>query len=151
MKKNQVLGMVILLVGIVFVVLTTQIPVRSITDDPGPRVFPYFACSILIISGIGIMFGKKARAGSGEPFLTKDGWKRVGILTGLFVLYAVGLAILGFFIATPIMLYLFYHVVAGPTRRSVLRGLIFSAVSFVAIYLVFARVLHSFLPPGMIF
>ena len=42
MKNDKHLGLIILALGITGILLTMQIPVKTFTDDPGPRVFPYF-------------------------------------------------------------------------------------------------------------
>lgn len=153
MKKDTILGLVILILGLILLFLTSQIPVKTFTDDPGPRIFPYFGSSILVICGIGILVlqGKKTGNEKTEPFLTKAGWKRAGIMTFLFVIYAVALKFLGFHIATPIMVFLFYRQIAGPGKRYIIRGIIYSLATYGVVYLVFSVLLHSFLPPGILF
>ncbi len=152
MKHDRLLGVIIFAVGVLGIILTMQIPVKTFTDDPGPRVFPAFASVILMISGIGIFLTKQIEhSKTGEPFLSPDGWKRAGVMTSILILYAVSLRILGFYIATPVFTYLFYRQIAGKEKVNPIRGIIYSLVTFGVIYLVFKVMLNSFLPPGMIF
>ncbi len=152
MKSEKMIGAVVFALGILMVILTMQIPVKTFSDDPGPRIFPYLGSFLLILSGLGILFTKpkKKPSETREPFLTKEAWKRAGIMTSLFILYAVTLKVVGFFI-TPIMLYLFYRQIAGPEKTRPVKGIIYSLITFGVVYFVFSKVLHSYLPPGMIF
>ena len=152
MKHDRLLGVIIFTVGIIGILLTMQISVKTFTDDPGPRVFPYFASVILIISGAGIFLTRQAEhKRDGEPFLSKEGWKRAGVMTSLLILYAVALRVLGFYVSTPLFTFLFYRQIAGKEKTKLLRGIIYSAITFIVIYIVFKVMLNSFLPPGMIF
>ena len=153
MKSERIVGAVVLALGITMVILTMQIPVKTFSDDPGPRIFPYLGSFLLVLSGLGILFTKpkKKTAETNKPFLTKEGWKRAGIMTSLFVIYALALKVIGFLIATPIMLYMFYRQIAGPEKTKPVKGIIYSLITFAAVYIVFSKVLNSFLPPGMFF
>lgn len=153
MKNDKIVGLIIFVLGLTSLFLTSQIPVKTFTDDPGPRIFPYFGSGILVICGLGILFLQKRNAEDMDatPFLTKDGWKRAGMITLLFIVYGLALKFLGFHIATPIMVYLFYHQIAGPGRRFLFRGIIYSLATYGTVYLVFSKLLNAFLPPGIIF
>ncbi len=153
MKSEKITGVVILALGITMVILTSLIPVKTFSDDPGPRIFPYLGSFLLVISGLGILFtkSKKEKSVKDEPFLTKEGWKRAGIMTSLFIIFALALKFLGFLIATPVMLYLFYRQIAGPEKTRPVKGIIYSLITFAAVYVVFSKVLNSFLPPGIFF
>ena len=95
------------------------------------------------------MLTTKTKEGESGPFLTKEGWKRAGIMTSLFIIYALALRIVGFVIATPVMVFFFYRQIAGPGKTHLLRGIAYSLLTFGSVYFVFSKVLHSFLPPGI--
>jgi len=152
MKHDRFLGAVIFVLGIVGILLTMQLHVKTFANDPGPGVFPFIASVILVISGFGIFMTKQIEhSKSGEAFLSKEGWARAGIMTAALVVYAVALRVLGFYISTPILTYAFYRLIAGKEKAKPLKGIIYSLITFGAIYLVFKVMLNSFLPPGMIF
>ncbi len=151
MKNNRQLGILILALGIIGVLMTMQIPVQTFTDDPGPRVFPYLGSILLLISGLGLILSPQKQTEKSGPFLTKEGWIRAAKMTALFILYALALKIIGFYIATPIMVFFFYRQIAGPEKTRIVRGIIYSLITFGSVYFVFGKVLNSFLPPGMIF
>lgn len=152
MKHDRFLGAIIFVLGIVGIVLASQLHVKTFANDPGPGVFPLIASVILVISGAGIFLTKQLEhKKDGKPFLSKDGWKRAGIMTGALIIYALAMRVLGFYISTPILTYVFYYLIAGKQKAKPVKGIIYSLVTFVVVYLVFKVMLNSFLPPGMLF
>ena len=59
------------MLGIIFLVLATQIPMpdsSATTGEPGPRVFPYISGFLLVISGLGLLIQKQRDS---EKYLDK--------------------------------------------------------------------------------
>jgi hypothetical protein len=102
---------------------------------------------------LGLILQRKATnaAGSEEPLFTRSEWQRAAWMFGLLVIYAVLLSLLGFYVATPFMVFILYHQIAGPGKRGPLAGLICAAVVTGMIYVVFTVLLNSFLPAGSLF
>lgn len=155
MNKDGFLGAVLLLLGILAVAMTSHMPVRTFAGDPGPRLFPYFCGAALALCGGGILVNAlrsraKAEIGSIATWRPAE-WGQIGIMFVMLVFFALGLWILGFYIAVPLATFVIYWLVSGPQKRSTARGVIYSVTTFAAVYLVFAKVLHSFMPPGMLF
>ncbi|MFM1856145.1 MAG: hypothetical protein RLZ83_1454, partial [Pseudomonadota bacterium] len=104
MKRDHLLGLVLVLIGVAGIVATGQIPVRTFTDDPGPRLFPYVGCAVLIVSGLGIaLAGHRAAAEPGEAALDARAWRRAGALALALIGYALAMWVLGFYPATLVM------------------------------------------------
>ena len=153
MKRDHLLGLLLVLIGLAGLVMTAQIPVRTFTDDPGPRLFPYVGCGVLILSGLGIaLAGGRGTEGGGEggPPLDAEAWRRLGAMALALIGYALALWVLGFYPATLAMTVVFYAMIAGPERRSLIRGAVFSLILTAAVWAVFGKALNAFLPQGML-
>jgi hypothetical protein len=155
MTKDISLGAFLCALGLAGIYLTAQVPTSTFTDDPGPHLFPFFSCAILILCGFGMAITARGREVRGqdsqEPFMTPTEVARSALLIGLLVLYGLSLWLVGFHIATPIMTFAFYACIAGRERLSVLRGAIYTAAVYGALYLLFITFLHSYLPEGQVF
>lgn len=155
MTKDISLGAFLCALGLSGIYLTAQVKSSTFTDDPGPHLFPYFACAILILCGLGMAFSARSR-GPREPdaqdaYMTQAEVARGALLIGLFIFYGLALWLVGFHVATPIMTFAFYACIAGRERFSVLRGAIYSAAVYGALYLLFITFLQSYLPEGQVF
>ena len=149
MASDKPLGTGLVALGIAGLVVTSQISVRTFNDDPGPKLFPMIGFAILLLCGLGMLVLSKPPADL--PKTTRDSVVRGGVMAGLMIVYALGLWIFGYYIATPLMLYAFYHVIAGPERRMPLRGVIYALTVTGLVHLVFAYFLNTLLPTGILF
>lgn len=150
MNKDRWIGVVTFLVGLGALVLTLMIPVRTMTEDPGPRLFPLFGSGMMILCGIGI-FLQARNAGPKKVFLPKEGWKRVGVMFALLIAYGVGLRILGFLIASPIVLFVFIRMIARGKKVSVAYSIGYSLIAVAVVWAVFEKGLNTLLPSGILF
>lgn len=149
MKRDHVLGTVLVLLGLLGLWMTAQIPVKTFTDDPGPRLFPNLGSIVLIISGCGVaLLGRVGPADDGERGLDAAAVRRMLVMAGALVAYTLAMWLVGFYPATWVMTLVFHALIAGPERRSLVRGAIFSTVLTAVVWLVFTRGLNAFLPQG---
>ncbi|MBF9036751.1 hypothetical protein HKCCE2091_21160 [Rhodobacterales bacterium HKCCE2091] len=151
MTTDKPLGAGLIAFGIAGIYLTLQISVRTFNDDPGPQLFPILGFSLLILCGLGMLVVRHKPAGGAEDAGATGGFGRGAAMLGLMVLYSVGLWQVGFYIATPVMLYAFYHVIAGPRRRVWWRGATYAAAVTAAVHFVFGTFLNTLLPTGSLF
>ena len=151
MRSDMLLGIGLILFASVGIYLTLQMNYRAFTNDPGPQLFPMIGFGILILSGLGIIFGAlKGGHLSTEPD-APESFLRGTTVVVMMLLYAIGLWLAGFLIATLVALYAFYHLIAGPERRVVWRGALYSAAVTAGIYVTFVIFLDAFLPQGALF
>ena len=151
MNKDRIVGLVSLLLGAVTLIGTYSIKVAKMAvsmGDPGPKVFPTVAGVLLLICGLGLIFKKKQEE---KVFMTKAQWLRVLWLFLAFVAYLGLLYVGGFIIATPILLYVMMTMFAGEKKPSILTRVIYSAGCTGIIYLLFAVLLKTNVPMGMLF
>jgi hypothetical protein len=81
--------------------LTSQLPVRSLPDTPGPPFFPWLNTAILLALSLGLLAQCVFGAGDAAP-VSADiaARRRGGLLLGAFVAYLLVLPGLGFVVAT---------------------------------------------------
>jgi len=147
MNKNRITGIALILFGLFIVITATLIPNPHLENDVGPRMFPYIAGIGLIICGVGVTLQK---AEESKPYLTSEGWKRLMVMAGVVVLYAICLSILGFLIATPIILYISIRIL-GMNPKAYFKTATVSVCVTAVVYVVFEKLLTVMLPSGMFF
>lgn len=148
MKKNQIEGLAFVIFGMIVLMLTTKILVPSGLTEPGPRVFPYMAGFGIMVCGLGMAFEKRE---DNRVFLDKTGWKKLGVISSAVVLYLIGLALVGFIIATPIAGFTFAIILGRDKKISIITNLIISVATTAILYYVFEKLFGIFLPAGILF
>lgn len=152
MNSDKPLGAGLIAFGMAGIWASMQITARTFNDDPGPKLFPMIGFTILILCGLGMMLvSKPAPEPETSPEERRAEFLRGSTMAGLFFLYSLGLWLIGFYFATPLAVYAFYHVIAGPNRRIFWRGLIYAGVVTGAVHLIFSMFLNTFLPVGSLF
>jgi hypothetical protein len=149
LKKDRIIGMIIFLLGVISLVLTMQIPSSELTQDPGPRLFPSLGSWMLVICGLGLIIQNWSGNGKSAPFFTRDGWKRIMLIGGIIILYAVALHFSGFLLSTPIMVYVLLKMLSGSKKISPVYGVVFSLLVTFTTFYVFEKMLNILLPHGI--
>lgn len=151
-RTDRITSLVLIGLGLIVAGMTSQITYTSFTDDPGPRLFPYFGAAVLILSGIAI-FLRAGRSEIAEETIPVDRPQllRGGLFFALLALYALAMKLFGFYAVTPLLLFAFYWLIAGPKRRVLWRGVVLSLAITGAVYLLFTLGLGSYLPEASIF
>lgn len=152
MNTDKPLGAGLIALGIIGIAMTMQINVNTFNDDPGPKLFPMFGFVILAVSGLGMLL----TSGPAQRTELTANQKHLRLVRGttmavLFILYSLGLWQVGFYLATPIMVYAFYHVIAGTGRRTWWKGGLYALAVTGGVHLVFSTFLHTLLPQGSLF
>ncbi|MCB1387969.1 MAG: tripartite tricarboxylate transporter TctB family protein [Rhodobacteraceae bacterium] len=148
MNTDRPLGAVLLALGAGGIAIASQISVRTFNSDPGPKLFPIFACVILLICGLGLILTKPA----GETRrMDREALMRGGAMSGLLVFFALALWLVGFYAASLLSVFGIYWIIAGPERRSWWRGAIYAAAVTLGVHLLFRTALNAFLPHGILF
>ncbi|MCG6113247.1 MAG: tripartite tricarboxylate transporter TctB family protein [Paracoccus sp.] len=148
MNTDKPLGVALIALGASGIAVASQISVRTFNNDPGPKLFPIMACTILVICGLGLLLQRGASPARAIP---AEEWRRGGLMAALLVGYAFGLWLVGFHIATLAGSFASYWVIAGPDRRRLVNGAVYAMGLTLAVHLVFAVALNAFLPRGIWF
>lgn len=146
------MGIALTVVGLVICFFTSQIKLKfAVSDsDVGPRLFPYISGIGITICGILVALTAKKDTEDKE-FLDSDGWKRLGLLVGLLILYVIAIDIFGFLISTPVALFFLILLLADKKKLRKFDVLVISIISTGLAYLLFEKLLHVMLPRGLLF
>lgn len=145
MNRNRLTGSLLAFIGIAVLIMAKDLSAPVIEHDPGPRFFPSIAAAGLIICGLFISAQPQKRT---EPFLTPEGWRRMGWMAVLLIGYTLGLIYLGFLIITPIALYITMRMMGQPKSKYLTTVVVSLAVTFIVHY-VFQELLMVILPSGI--
>lgn len=151
MKKDHILGIVSLVFGLVLAFMTSRIPRSDMAGDPGSRIFPYIACILFIISGVGLLFYKDKKAAEGsEPFFNAEQIKRVIIMFCIMILYYILFDIVGFVPLSIVALFILSTLFAAGQNIQWWKRLLFSVAVTVILFVLFKKVLSVPLPMGFL-
>lgn len=147
--KNKVLGVSVILIAIVELVMTLQlVPAFVAAGDPGPKVFPMISVLLFFVCGIAVYFQKED---SNKAFLSREQWKRLGLLFMLLVAYTLVMFIFGFIPSTMIMLFVLCTLFAGDTKVALPIRITYGVVLSLFIWYLLERVFMVPLPAGILF
>ncbi|WP_439562857.1 tripartite tricarboxylate transporter TctB family protein [Roseinatronobacter sp.] len=149
LTTDRLLGACLVLLGSGGIWNALQISVRTFNDDPGPKLFPILACSILVICGLGMILNRNPDAE--RLHIPKDVLIRGVTMTVLLAGYGIALWLVGFYVATLVMGFAFYYIIAGPQRPHLWRGVLFVLLMTGVVHVVFAVGLNAYLPRGLYF
>lgn len=147
--KDRIAGILFAVFGVVVTLMATQIRIQPNLSEPGPRLFPYIAGIGMAVCGVGIALTEKGK--HDEPYLTKEGWKRLGVVSFVLVLYYFGLEYLGFLIATPVFTFAIILILASGIKLSKVVTAVIALATTGGLYLLFQKAFMIFLPSGKLF
>lgn len=150
LNKNQKYSLCLIVFACVMIYASTQIqPTFKVSNgDIGPKVIPIAAAVGLILCSIG-KFVTEAKKEDG--FLTKEGWKRFGIVILILAVYMIAIPWIGYFISTLLATGGLTWSMKEDRKLSIVNVCIFSAVTTALLYFAFTYAMDVVLPAGRIF
>ena len=151
-NRTYVMGIVFLLVAAWIVWQTGKIPERLVSNEPGPKFFPYLsAAGIAVFAILSMIFdGPKEKTKSAKPYLDKAGWIRLAIILGEARLFVFGMQTIGFWISAMIGSFVFIWTLKGEKKISLPFAIVFSIALGTICYFGFTRGFHIPLPSGSV-
>lgn len=153
LQKDQVLGILSVLIALFFSYITLQFKTSEYIGDPGPKMFPLLGSLLLAVCGIALIVRPKQSKGQ---FLTRAQWKLAGTLFGIYLLNFLLLWLVGFTITVPVILFIITFLFSRASnsqttlRASILKSLIYAAVVSIGIYCLYIVALEAQMPSGLI-
>ncbi len=145
-RRNLIAALVLLALGAGYGVLTSQLPVRSLPDTPGPPFFPWI--NTIVILALSALLLVQGLRGADEPAPAKtEGRQRAIWALGVFIVYLAILPGLGFILATA-PFFAALMVLFGETRALRVAG--GAIVVTGVLYLLFRHGFGVFLPTGVL-
>ena len=147
-NKNKICGIFLVISGMAAWVMTLGFNVKLMEGDPGPKLFPMIGIGGMILFGVLIFF---QRSDNEKSRFSKDEWKRIFTLFGLFILYVLMLKYIGYLISTLIILYIITTIFSKGQNVNMVKRVIFTLTITLSVYVLFVKVLHVMLPGGDLF
>ncbi|MBS3977901.1 MAG: tripartite tricarboxylate transporter TctB family protein [Syntrophomonadaceae bacterium] len=154
MSNNALTGIISIILGTFYYFMSMQIPVVTIGDLVGPRLFPQIVAAIAVISGVLLLLGeiisknKKKQKILWDFQERKDVYIRIVLTVVAGLIYGFLLVPLGYILSTILFMSMIMLIING-TRR------IFESISFclafsIITYVAFAMLLNIGLPRGIL-
>ena len=108
-NRTYVLGILGLALSAWIVWQTSQVQMRLVANEPGPRFFPYVsAAGIALFSILTMIFDAPKETKNGaKPYLDKAGWIRLAVIIGEAILFAIAMHFIGFWFTSILGMFLF--------------------------------------------
>ena len=157
MKKNKlnrtyVMGIVCLILAALIAWQTTLIPERLVSNEPGPKAFPFIAAAgIAVFAILSMIFdGPKESKNGAKPYLDKAGWIRLFIVMAEALLFCLGMQFIGFWITAMVGMFVFVWTLKGDKKINVIFAVILCIALSSICYFGFTRGFHIPLPSGSV-
>ena len=153
--KDRILAVILLVISAFFALQANMLEASNLQNDPGPKVFPWIGCAILAICAI-ILFLKPGPDGK-RMNLTKEEWKRLGIMVLLYLLIVFGTLLFGIVATLPVVLFIVSYLFSKSsrpdmsTKQRIITTLIYTVCLSAALYLIYVVALDVRLKPGILF
>lgn len=148
MTKDRWLGLIAILIAAFFAYFTGDIRGSALPGDPGPKVFPYAACGLIAVCGLGLIIQKPKK--DSKRFMTKDEWKRAIILFAIYIVYVVLLWFIGFTATIPLVLFVISYLFSIGYNPSIKKSIIYAVLVSAGLYLFYVVAMKSNLPKGIL-
>ena len=150
LNRTYVMGIVCLIIAALVAWQTTLIPERLVSNEPGPKLFPFIAAGgIAVFAILSMIFdGPKEAAKGNQPYLDKAGWVRMGIIMVEVLVFCFVMQTLGFWIASMAGTFMYIWTLKGEKKANIVVAIVFCIVLGSICYFGFTRGFHIPLPTG---
>ncbi len=147
MNRTYLMGTLALLLAAFIAWQTTMIPERMVSNEPGPKLFPFISAGgIAVFAVLSMIFdGPKD---DGKPYLDKAGWIRMLIIIVEVLFFCFMMNFIGFWIAAMMCLFLFFWTLKGDKKINIPFAVILAIGLASICYFGFTRGFHIPLPSG---
>ena len=150
LNRTYVMGIVFLALAVFVFVQTGKIPERLVSNEPGPKFFPYIsAAGMALFAILSMIFDgpKESKEGS-KPYLDKAGWIRMAVIMGEALLFCVAMQVIGFWFTSMLGTFLFIWTLKGDKKINMIFAVCLSVGLGCLCYFGFTRGFHIPLPAG---
>ena len=147
MNRTYLMGTLALLLAAFIAWQTTMIPERMVSNEPGPKLFPFISAGgIAVFAVLSMIFdGPKD---DGKPYLDKAGWIRMLIIIVEVLFFCFMMNFIGFWIAAMMCLFLFFWTLKGDKKINIPFAVILAIGLASICYFWFTPGFHIPLPSG---
>lgn len=147
LNRTYVMGIIFLLLAAFVFWQTGQVPERLVSNEPGPRFFPYVsAIGMTVFAILSMIFD--APKDKGRQYLDKAGWKRLALILVECLLFCVMMQYIGFWFAAMIGTFMFIWTLKEKKDANIVFAIILSVALGTICYFGFTKGFHIPLPSG---
>ena len=156
LNRTYVMGIVFIVFAAWVAFQTTLIPEKLVSNEPGPKLFPFIsAIGMIVMALLSMIFDGKKEKEENEhgaaPYLDKDGWKRLGLIILECILFCVAMNFIGFWITSMIGMMMFIMTLKVDKKINIIFAVVLSAALGSLCYFGFTKGFNIPLPKGVIF
>lgn len=151
LKRDQITGALLVLVGIVVFVMTSQLRVPFSMSYPGPKALPMIAAFGFVVCGGGIFLEGMKKKEADKPFMSKEGLIRMALAMVTLAVYVFASSLIGYLFTTPFAAYALTTMFAKGSKSTVKGRIFYSVLLSVIIYVIYIYVFGLTLPSGSLF
>lgn len=149
LNKTYILGILCLILAAWIAWQSTKIPVRLVSNEPGPKFFPFLSAGGIALFAILTMIFDGPKD-SGKPYLTREGWLRMAIILGEILIFCLAMHVIGFWIAAMLGLFMFFWTLKGDKKINIPFAIALSVGLASLLYFGLTRGFHIPLPVGIL-
>lgn len=155
LNRTYVMGAVFIVFALWVMWQTGMIPERLVSNEPGPKLFPYIsavgmiAMAVLSMMTDGRKESREAREGA-EPYLDQAGWKRLALILAECVAFCIAMNAIGFWITAMAGMLLFILTLRAEKKINLVFAVALSLVLGSVCYFGFTRGFNIPLPKGVV-
>ncbi|MCD8222026.1 MAG: tripartite tricarboxylate transporter TctB family protein [Clostridiales bacterium] len=152
-KRDQVCGLALIIVGIIFGYLTSQFSKPFTPEYPGPKLLPAIAVFGLVVCGAGVFVNGCRQKADDKLLVDLTGFIRIVITFVILCVYVLAMKYVGFLIASPIVLYILttYFSKASNLPTKLWARIVFSIAVSLILYAMYVPLFGMTLPGGLLF
>ncbi len=152
LNRTYIMGILCLVLAAWIAWQTTTIPERLVSNEPGPKLFPFIsAAGIAVFAVLSMIFdGRKERAEDSKPYLDKAGWKRMALIMVEALVFCIAMQFIGFWITSMLGMMVFIWTLKGDKKVNIPFAIILSIAVGSICYFGFTRGFHIPLPEGTV-
>lgn len=152
MKVNRtyIMGIVCLLLAAFVAWQTTLIPDRLVSNEPGPKMFPFISAAGIAVFAVLSMIFDGRKEGASKQYLDVSGWKRLVLIMMECLVFCLAMNYIGFWFTSMIGTFVFIWTLKGEKKINILFCAVFCIVLGSICYFGFTRGFNIPLPSGVI-
>lgn len=149
-NRTYIMGIVCLIFAAWVAWQTTMIPERLVSNEPGPKLFPFISAGgVAVFAVLSMIFdAPKEAKEEAKPYLDKAGWIRLAVIIAEALAFCIAMQLIGFWITAMIGMFVFIWTLKGDKKINVVFAVLLSVALGSICYFGFTRGFHIPLPTG---
>lgn len=155
LNRTYIMGIVFILFAVWVAYQTTLIPEKLVSNEPGPKLFPFIsAAGMVIMSVLSMIFDGKKEAEENKhgaaPYLDAAGWKRLALIMIECIIFCAAMNFIGFWITSMVGMMMFILTLKADKKINLVFAIVLSVALGSLCYFGFTKGFNIPLPKGVI-